>query len=126
MVSGGYNAGNNVWKAARSSNPPRSHITNDLYRSRYPALAHMLEAPGLNSVWRNAMIRCGQELRGNPAGYDRFANATRAEDPGFLAGDDLKAHIDPALFLSLGMRPLPVDEMGLYDDPTRQGWVTPR
>jgi hypothetical protein len=125
VVSGGYGTDNHVWKAAQVAKSPSPYITNDLYRNRYPALAHMFEQPGLNFVWRNAMIRCGQELRGNPASYDRFANVARAEDPGFLSGDDLKQSIDPALFLALGMRPIPVEEIGLYDDPLQQGWLGP-
>lgn len=121
-VSGGYGAGNHVWKEAQSAKPPKAHIMNDLYRARYPAMARMFAQPGLNCVWRNALIRCERELKGNPAGYDRFANVIRSEDPGFLAGDDLKPRIDTALFLALGLRPIPVEEIGLYDDAARQAW----
>jgi cell division protein FtsZ len=66
----------------------------------------MFTPPGLNFVWRNAIIHCERDLKGNPASYDRFANVVRGDDPGFLAGDDLKPRLDPALFMALGLRPI--------------------
>lgn len=122
VVSGGYGAWNPGWENNRSANPPKEFILNDLYRERYPALARMYETPNLNYLWRNAIIRCGQEIVWAPEAYDRVANAVRSEDPGFLHGNELIRQPTTDLFGPLGLRPIPLGEIGLYRDPLREPW----
>jgi hypothetical protein len=55
-----------------------------------------------------------------------MGNTIWAADPGFLRGDDLNPNMLPAVFMAQGLRPIPVDEIGLYDDPARKGWFEPQ
>jgi len=121
-VSGGYGNWNGSWKSAQSPKPPPQFIMSDFYRTRYPELNRMFEPPFVNHLWRNAIIRCGKDINWSPQAYDRTANAVRGEDPGFVAGSSLNRSPSPELFTTLGLRPIPVSEIGLYDDPTRIGW----
>lgn len=121
-MSGCYGAWNPSWEINRSPNPPREFILNDLYRARYPDLARMYETPNLNYIWRNAIIRCGQEIAWSPEAYDRVANAIRAEDPGFLGGTEWVRKPDTDLFGALGLRPIPLQEIGIYPDAAQSGW----
>jgi hypothetical protein len=121
-VSGGYGDWNPSWKIHRSDTVPKEFILNDLYRARYPDLAKMYDTPNLNYLWRNALIHCGGDIKWNPSGYDRIANVMRGEDPGFEKGRELNKEVDPAIFDALGLRPIPISQIGLYDDSTRQGW----
>jgi len=122
-VSGGYGSWNPSWEMNRSPNPPKEFILNDLYRTRYPELARMYETPNLNYMWRNAIIRCGQDIAWAPESYDRVANSIRSEDPGFVSNNELVRMPSSELFNSLGLHPIPISEIGLYDDPTRRGWT---
>lgn len=122
-VSGGYGGWNPSWERNRSSNPPKEFILNDLYRARYPALASMYETPNLNYLWRNAILRCGQDIQWSPEAYDRVANVTRSEDFGLLNGRDLNLLPATDPFGPLGLRSIPLAEIGLYDDPARHAWL---
>lgn len=124
-VSGGYGGWNPSWKIHRSDNLPKEFILNDLYRARHPELARMYDSSKLNYLWRNAIIRCGKVIDWSPDVYDRVANVVRSEDPGFLAGPEPGHRPQEALCESLGLRPIPWDEIGLYDDPPRDGWRSP-
>ena len=124
-VSGGFGGWNSFWKEGPSGKPRPGYITSDLYQSRYPELAKLFSEPKQNFLWRNAIIRCGTDLKW-PATYDRIANAICKEDPGFVIGQDLKPNFDPERFLGLGLRPIPVTEIGLYEDPTQAAWISQR
>jgi hypothetical protein len=121
-VSGGYGAWNKHWEFAKATPPPPDFIFNDLYRARYPELNRLFEAPFLNHMWRNAIIRCDKETTRTFGDLDRVADVVRAEDPGFLKDGDLNRQAPPSLFQSLGLSPIPLSEIGLYDDPLRDGW----
>jgi hypothetical protein len=121
-VSGGYANWNGSWQSAQSPQPPPEFIMSDLYRSRYPELNRMFLPPFVNHMWRNTIIRCGKDINWSPDAYDRTANAVRGEDPGFASGNDLNRRTSAELFTALGLRPIAIDEIGLYDDPTRKGW----
>lgn len=130
-ITGGYNAGNDVWNRAKKSlnGPPTTspaeesvHYFNDLYLKKYPALKTIFDRPGRNYVWRNAFVKCGVELRGDPKNYDRLLNTGMTNDPGVIANDAIRSPIDPAIFKQMGLRPIPVDEIGLYDDPAGASW----
>ncbi len=123
-LSGGWNPGNNVWKMLREGKDLPGFFRNDLYLSRYPRIATMLDAPGINHVWRNVFYRCGTVAtrRGN---LDLFRNGVFEEtDPGFVdaARGDFRLRPGALLFARLGFRPVPVDEIGLYRDRYRASW----
>jgi len=122
-VSGGFGDWNNFWKEGPSAKPRPAYITSDFYKARYPDLAKMFSPPCLNYLWRNAIVRCEVDIKWNPATYDRTANVIREEDSGFLKGAGLNRHTAPSVFTSMGLRPIPVDEIGLYPDPIRRGWI---
>ena len=113
-ISGGWNEGNPVWQDLLAGKPLEGFYTSELYLSRYPEMAHMLEAPGINHVWRNAFFRSGPMVTGNRANLDLFANEVIADgDPKFGNASFLSA---------MGFRPIPVEEIGLYDDAYRATW----
>jgi hypothetical protein len=128
-VTGGWNSGNRFWKDIDRGNPPVAFIASDLYRSRYPGLAHGLAAltkgPAVNNIWRNAFYRCGRTTTGNPAALDMLGNGVFADaDPGLLdaAKGDLRLKPDAPLFATVGFRPIPLEEIGLYLDDWRASW----
>lgn len=106
-VSGGWNPGNSVWRMLREGTQPAGFILSDLYLARYPELATMLDEPGINHLWRNLFHRCGRVATGNRSFLDLFANQVSEE--GEL--------VEPP-----GYRPIPADEIGLYQDEFRASW----
>ena len=124
-ISGGYNRGNSVWTQAAANPPPSDFYLNALYLQRYPELATMLREPGVNHIWRNVFYRCGPVVTGNQSALDLFENGVFEEqDPGFVdaARGDYHLKPDAALFATVGFRPIPVDEIGLYRDTYRASW----
>ena len=124
-VSGSYGAWNKHWESAKANPPPPDFIFNELYRTRYPELNRLFEPPFLNHMWRNAIIRCGKEITRMPETFDRVADVVLAKDPGFLKGKDLNRDAPADLFGELGLRPIPLKEIGLYPDRLREGWGSP-
>ena len=123
-ISGGWNPGNSVWKMLRNGDKPEGFFMGELYCTRYPQIKTMLDEPGINHVWRNVFYRCGQVAtrRGN---LDLFENGVFEEDnPGFVdAGKgDFRLNQRPALTDTVGFKPIPVDEIGLYEDRCRASW----
>jgi parallel beta-helix repeat protein len=120
-ISGGYGAGNNVWKQLREGKKPPEFFTTELYLKRYPEIARMMDAPGINFVWRNVFYRCGRDVTGNRNALDLLANGVFESDPGFVdaAKGDFRLKPGAPLFDSVGFRPIPVDEIGLYKDEWR-------
>ena len=121
-ISGGWNPGNAVWKGLRDGEEPDDFYRSELYLRRYPEIAGMLEEPGVNHLWRNVFYRCGRAATGNPEYLDLLANGFFAEDdPGFVdaAGEDFRLRADAPLFARVGFRPIPVEEIGLYEDEFR-------
>jgi hypothetical protein len=124
-ISGGYNRGNSVWTQAAANPPPTEFYCNELYLLRYPELATMLRDPGVNHIWRNVFYRCGPVATGNQAALDLLENGVFGEqDPGFVdaALGDYRLKPGAALFATVGFRPIPVEEIGLYQDPYRASW----
>jgi parallel beta-helix repeat protein len=121
-ISGGYYPSNNVWKQLRAGETREGVITSALYLQRYPKIATMLDEPATNSVWRNIFFRCGRDTSGNRATLDMLANAVFTDqDPGFVnaAKGDLRLKPGGPVFNSIGFRPIPVGEIGLYKDQWR-------
>jgi len=124
-VSGGYYPGNGFWIQAAAKPPPAGFYSNDLYLKRYPEIATMLAEPGINYIWRNVFYRCGPVATGNHASLDLVENGDFGEqDPGFANAAKGDYHIKPgaALFATVGFRPIPLDEIGLYPDTYRASW----
>lgn len=123
-ISGGWRSGNSVWKMLRTGKPVDKFYTNELYLSRYPDIKTMLEEPGINHIWRNVFYRCGAVATGNRRFLDLFQNGVFEEDPGFVnaAEGDYRLKPDAALFATVGLRPLPIAEIGLYEDEYRATW----
>ena len=128
-VSGGWRANHRLWTDIERGNPPAEFIANDLYRSRYPGLARGLPAltkgPAVNNIWRNVFYRCGRVTTGNPAALDMVENGVFADaDPGFwdAANGDWRLKPGASLFATVGFRPIPMEEIGLYLDDWRASW----
>ncbi|MCK5803056.1 MAG: right-handed parallel beta-helix repeat-containing protein, partial [Lentisphaeria bacterium] len=123
-ISGGWNAGNSVWRRLRDGVKMNNFHMNDLYLSRYPKIATMLEAPGINHVWRNVFYRCGT-LATRRNGLDLLGNGEfENTDPGFLDAEkgDFRLRENAPLFDSVGFKPIPFKEIGLYNSPYRATW----
>jgi hypothetical protein len=126
-VSGGWNRGNNVWHQMREGEQIAGFYQTDLYLSRYPEMAYMLDDPGINFLWRNVFFRCGQITRGNAAYLELIDNAVFSDsdpDPGFadVVAGDFRLGPDATLRESVGFQPIPLDEIGLYHDSYRATW----
>ena len=78
------------------------------YSTRYPELKDLAGKANINSIWRNLFVGSEQTLCRAPSDTDAWDNQVFAEMP------DLKAVAAQSPF-----RPLPLDEIGLYDDPVR-------
>ena len=88
-------------------------------------LISMLEDPGINHIWRNVLYRCGPLATGNLALLDLVENGVFEDaDPGFedAAAEDYRLRSDAELFSTVGFRPIPMDEIGLYESPWRASW----
>lgn len=117
-ISGGYYANNGAWKGI-GKNP--EFIFSTLYKQRYPELAHVREQPGLNFVWRNVFWKCGS-LISETKTFSFLPNASYpSENPGFVHPEngDFRLEPDAEAIQRLGLRPIPIEEIGLYPDPYR-------
>lgn len=125
-ISGAWNAGNTVWKSIREGNPHADIYYKDpLYLQRYPAIATMMDEPGINYVRRNILYRCGPMLKTwNVALFDLFENRAVEEDPGFVdvAGGAYALRPDASVLAGLCFAPIPLSEIGLYQHPLRASW----
>lgn len=124
-VSGGWYPGNNVWKELRDGAGRHGCFTNSLYISRYPAIAWMLDAPAVNHLWRNVFYKCGQIATRNGGDLEKFENGVFPDtDPGFVnaAGGEFRLKPKALLFQTIGFRPIPSEEIGLYNDRYRASW----
>jgi hypothetical protein len=80
----------------------------------------------LNSAWRNVFWRCGPLFTtyDQPSAdkFDLLANAEYPSgDPGFVnaAKGDFRLKPSAEVFCRVGFRPIPVEEIGLYEDEYR-------
>ncbi len=124
-ISGGYHPGNSVWNRIRNGNPAPEYYTNELYLERYPKIATMMDEPGINFVWRNLFYQCGPMVTGNRANLELVENGEFGNtDPGFVdaAAGDYRLKPDAPAFAIVGFRPIPFEEIGLYEDTYRASW----
>jgi hypothetical protein len=127
-ISGGWNPANSVWKMLRDGQNPPEFYRNERYLARYPQLSSMLDEPGVNRVWRNVFYRCGS-VATRPAHLELFENGVfEDQDPGFVdaAQGDFRLRKNAALFKTVGFKPIPMDEIGLYDSDSRASWPVKR
>jgi hypothetical protein len=108
--------------------PARFHELCDSDK-RYPGLLRRHELPALNSARRNVFWECGPLFTTCDAPsadkFDLLANAEyAAADPGFVAADKGDFHLQPdaEVFRRISFRPIPADEIGLYQDEYRATW----
>jgi hypothetical protein len=125
-ITGNYDAKNEQWKGL-GRHP--AFIPSELYLKRYPGLLRLQEPPALNSAWRNVFWKCGPLFTTydvpSADKFDLLANAEyAAADPGFVAAakGDFRLKPDAEVFRRIGFRPIPVDEIGLYQDEYRATW----
>jgi hypothetical protein len=122
-ITGNYDANNEQWKGL-GKHP--AFIMSELYLKRYPGLLRLHQQPALNCAWRNVFWKCGPLF----TTYDQpsankfalLANAVYAAgDPGFMdaAKGDFRLKSDAEVFRRIGFRPIPVEEIGLYQDEYR-------
>ncbi len=124
-ISGGWYSQNSVWKMLRDGQKPADFYLDARYSARYPALLTMLDEPAKNDIWRNIFFRCERPVTGNSAHLEMMENGIYTEDdPGFVnaSRDDFRFKQKAPLFQRIGFRPIPIDEIGLYDDPFRASW----
>jgi len=124
-ISGGWYPGNFAWKQAAAKKMPDGFYVNPLYLKRYPTIAAMLTEPGINHVWRNVFYRCGPLATGDRANLDLIENGVFADrDHGFINAVKGDYRLEPAsaIFATVGFRPIPVEEIGLYPDTYRVQW----
>ena len=125
-ITGNYEPKNDQWKGL-GKRP--GFIMSELYLKRYPDLRRLHEEPALNSAWRNVFWKCGPLFTtyDQPAAdkFDLMANAEFAVgDPGFVAAakGDFRLKPDAEVFRRIAFRPIPVEEIGLYQDEYRASW----
>ncbi|NOY82222.1 MAG: hypothetical protein GXP31_14585 [Kiritimatiellaeota bacterium] len=124
-ISGGWRPGNSVWRMLRAGKKPPGFFTTDLYLKRYPEIGHMLDEPGINHVWRNVFYRCGRVVTGSQGLLDMLGNGVFEKiNPGFANPSEGDFHIvsGAALLETVGFKPIPMDEIGLYHDRYRASW----
>ncbi len=125
-ITGGWNGNNSVWNMLRDNPKQPGFITNELYISRYPKIATMLDKPAINHSWRNIFYRCGVAVQRSGTGeMEMFENAEIGDEvPIFVdvAGGDFRLQPDAMMLQRIGFRLLPLDEVGLYEHPLRASW----
>lgn len=105
-------------------------ISKPPYSTRYPELGGMNENNDVNRVWRNRVLNCGQFLardRGIQQVMDNRVSGIESgvSGPGSRGLPFAAAEIP---LRSVGMRAIPLEEMGLYPDslrPAQPGQVKP-
>jgi len=125
-ITGNYDANNDRWKLL-GKDP--AFIMSELYLQRYPGLDHVSDQPGLNSAWRNVFWNCGSLFttynRPSLDKFDLMANAQYTQaDAGFVDATNRDFRLKPNadVLRRIGFRPIPVNEIGLYQDEHRATW----
>lgn len=99
-------------------------ITKPPYSTRYPTLARVAENADVNMLWRNLAYACGAFTARDRGVNELVDNYITAADPGILVrpGQVLRLRDDSPAYARLGLRPIPFDEIGLYQDEYRATW----
>ena len=123
VQTGGFNLNNLLWEEARK----KGTATSELYLSRYPDLRQVFDKSGFNHLWRNVYWDCPILIRpGYQVPVESFDVMDPAiyttENPGIVDKEDLRLKPDASVLRRIGFRPIPVDEIGLYQDELRATW----
>lgn len=96
-------------------------ISQPPYSTKYTDLARLYVDEGVSSVWCNVAYNCGSFLTRDRGIQDLMDNTVTLEDPGFVdaAKGDFALKPTSRLRQTPGFRPIPVEEIGLYDHPWR-------
>ncbi|MEW6359003.1 MAG: LamG-like jellyroll fold domain-containing protein [Planctomycetota bacterium] len=99
-------------------------ITKPPYSTRYPDLARMKENADRNYIWRSLVVDCGEFTTRERGVNEMMDNCAFADDPGFVAPAerDFALRSDSFGYDRFGFRPIPFDEIGLYQDELRPTW----
>ncbi|MBN1441978.1 MAG: right-handed parallel beta-helix repeat-containing protein, partial [Planctomycetes bacterium] len=117
--------GENRWKQFIQGALSKGGIDRDLYLERYPDLARLAEGHDANRVWRNVAVRCGQFLRRDPGRQELVENwvVPAGHEAAAMAIEALVGEASPAIERT-GWRPIPIEEIGLYEDEHRRSLPT--
>jgi hypothetical protein len=119
------------WQARLASEQTRAvirrggvDVRNPPHSTRYPDLAHMQRDADRNFVWRNAVARCGRFSVRERGVNQLVDNVAFGSDPGFAAPGrrDFRLLPDSTLYRRFGFRPIPFEQIGLYQDKYRATW----
>lgn len=99
-------------------------ITRPPYSTQYPELATLRDNADVNRIWRNLAVGCGQFLARDRGVQKLMDNWTAAADSSTFDPQrpSLGLPSDAALLDRVNFRPIPTEEIGLYQDPLRASW----
>ena len=121
-ITGGWRYQHKHWVETEQGHKKDAYQT-PLYLQRYPEIAHMLDNQGRNFAVRLGFMDCGVPVSRNS--FDLLA--VRSEKTSAPAANQRTAlgTLGTELGLRLGLRPIPVEEIGLYPDRNRASWPVP-
>ncbi len=98
------------------------NATEPPYSTRYPDLSRMRENPFVNRIWRNLSVNSVNFLVRGRDKQDTLDNTVTRIDPGFLdlTSGNLEWEANAAGLRVSSFRPIPIDEIGLYQDEFRK------
>lgn len=109
------------WRNFVSKSLDSPAIDRKLFLARYPELARLSEDANRNTIARSLVVQCRKFLHEDSHKNQLFNNLVTAEDPGFRdAGHEDFQLSDTSAATQIGLRPIPMQEIGLYDDAFRK------
>lgn len=123
-ISGGWYSGNHVWKSIAAGTNRFLYHQTPLYRQRYPEMATMMDDPGINRIWRNIFYRCG-DVATRPRYLELFENGVFDDKSALVVNEeegDYRFRSNANVLHTVGFKPIPLGEIGLYESPTRASW----
>jgi hypothetical protein len=99
-------------------------VSSPPYSTRYPGLSRLHGSADVNLIWRNLVYDCGQFLTRDRGIQELMDNCVTSQEPGFAdpEGRDFRLPDDSPVYDQTGLRPIPFDEIGLYEDEFRASW----
>ena len=99
-------------------------ITTPPHITRYPDLADLKANPDRNYVWRSMVVDCGQFSTRDRGVNELLDNHMLSQYPGLTGSDkpDFRLEEKSPIYDRFGFRPIPFEEIGLYEDGNRATW----
>ena len=99
-------------------------ITAPPHSTRFPDLADLQSNPDRNYIWRSLVVDCGQFSTRDRGVNELLDNHMLAQSPGLTDGStpDFSQQAVSSLCRRYGLRPIPFDQIGLYEDENRASW----